>query len=259
MNIQEAFKALNIKSSDHLIISSDTRKLLTLSRSKNSLPSVQYVLDALSSWTSRDGSVIVPTYTWEFCKNAFYDIKRTKSALGSLASAALESRAFSRTKHPIYSFAVAGKIKKELCDLNNISSWGHDSPFAKLCEFNAVNLFVGIDYKLAFTFDHHAEELAQVEYRNPKAFTGIYIDENEIKTVRSYSMYVRNELSTNYTTISESFDKALIAERLLSTFEQDGVSFQSIRVKGATELMVEDLRGVRKHIRYAPRHSSRLR
>ena len=58
-----------------------------------------------------------------------FDYKKTPSNCGSLSNIALQRSDFKRTKHPIHSFAVFGKHKNYLCNLENKSSWGEDSPF----------------------------------------------------------------------------------------------------------------------------------
>ena len=90
------------------------------------------------------------------------------------------SKDFKRTKHPIHSFAVFGKHKNYLCNLENKSSWGEDSPFKFLYK-NAKNLFIGIDYKNGFTMDHYFEQLTNVKYRYHKDFKSTYIDEKKIE------------------------------------------------------------------------------
>ena len=47
---------------------------------------------------------------------------------------------------------------------------------------NSEKFFVGIDYKLGFTFDHYFEEKVGVNYRYFKNFENFYIDHKGVKT-----------------------------------------------------------------------------
>lgn len=250
MNYEVFFKEIGISENDHLIISSDIRQILAYQKRINSNIQLPDLLTALAKLNFRNGSVIIPTFTWEFCNKNYYDIKNTSSALGALANIALKDSFFTRTKHPIYSFAVAGKISKELCDLTNVSGWGADSPFARLSDIDAVNIFIGIDYKNAFTFDHFAEEMANVEYRSMKIFTGRYVDYFGNSSIQSYSMFVRNTLENKYTRLTDKFDDFLVKKSLLAKYQINGISFQVVRLKRVVEYMIEDLKSSRQFVIY---------
>ena len=94
----------------------------------------------------------------DFCIGKEYDIRSDKSETGSLSKVALQRSDFRRTKHPIYSFAVSGKDREKLLSLDDQSGWGPNSLFAYFHKSGAKNLFIGIDYKNGFTFDHYFEE-----------------------------------------------------------------------------------------------------
>ena len=60
---------------------------------------------------------------------------------GSMGSFALKRKDFRRTKNPIYSFAVTGKDKDYLCNLNHNNCFDFDSPFGYLIKNHAKNAF----------------------------------------------------------------------------------------------------------------------
>jgi aminoglycoside 3-N-acetyltransferase len=93
---------------------------------------------------------------------------------------------------------VWGRDAEKLRRMENTSSFGEDSPFAYLHKNGAKNLLIGVDMQHSFTFAHYAEESCRAPYRYLKEFSAAYIDENGLRSSRTYSMYVRSlELETS--------------------------------------------------------------
>jgi aminoglycoside 3-N-acetyltransferase len=132
---------------------------------------------------------------------------------------ALRHPAFRRTQHPLYSFAVAGKDQQLLCEMENVSSFGADSPFGYLERQHGKNVLINLHYTDCFTFVHHMEEVCGVNsYRFSKTFTGQYIDAEGRETTRSYSMLVRSY------ELYEETNLTLIGEKLENPSAFDGIS-----------------------------------
>lgn len=148
-------------------------------------------LDKLKEKITKEGTIVFPTYNWDFCKGISFDYNKTKSKTGALSQKALKRKEFQRTQHPIYSFAVWGKNSQELCNLNNSSSFGLDSPFSYFKEKDYKMVFIDVSFTNSLTFTHYIEESLKVDYRFLKTFKGKYIDKNNSETEREYSMYVR--------------------------------------------------------------------
>jgi aminopeptidase-like protein len=137
------------------------------------------------------GTLMFPTYNWDYCKGEPFDIARTPSRTGALGAMALRRSDFERTQHPIYSFAVWGVQKAYLCGLTNKKSFGWDSPFGVI----DMMLLVNIDAQHSLTFAHHVEQILQVPWRWEKDFGG-------------YSMYVRQDgVETDLFEFDRGFDK----------------------------------------------------
>ena len=126
--------------------------------------------------------------------------------------------------------------------LDHDSCFGLDSPFGYLIKNFGKNLFIGIDYKKGFTFDHVAEETAGVDYRYFKNFTGFYIDKFKKKTKVNYKMYVRNLSLNVITAIDKKLDAALIKNNAYEKINLNGIYFTLIDLHKAYELMVYDLK-----------------
>lgn len=233
---------LPVAAGDILVVSSDVLRLALAGRQHGEAFDCNRFIDSILAKVGAAGTVLFPTFTWEFSNHRRFDARKTPSLMGALSNAALKRPDFRRTRHPLHSFAVGGAKQDELCALDNVSSWSDDSPFGWLRRAGARNLFVGIDYKLAFTFDHYAEQTVGVDYRYHKVFTGSYVDWDGQAREAQYSMYVR-DLSRNIVThISTRLDAALAANGYYRQWRIDGIYFGLIELQGACAVMEHDLR-----------------
>ncbi|WP_027416156.1 AAC(3) family N-acetyltransferase [Aneurinibacillus terranovensis] len=183
---------LDINPGDIVLIGSDITHLVLETLKNGEKFDSNIFIDSFINKIGTNGTLLFPTYNWGFCSGDTFDYNKTASLTGSLTNAALKRKDFIRTKHPIYSFAVWGKDRQLLFELENKSAFGEDSPFSYLIRSKGKMLLIGIDYQCSFTFVHHVEEMEKVNYRFMKDFTGTYIDERGHSSMRTYSMYVRD-------------------------------------------------------------------
>lgn len=187
----ELIKKMNIKKGENIFIASDILRIGLKFYEKEETFDLDIFLDKLKEKITKEGTIVFPTYNWDFCKGISFDYNKTKSKTGALSQKALKRKEFQRTQHPIYSFAVWGKNSQELCNLNNSSSFGLDSPFSYFKEKDYKMVFIDVSFTNSLTFTHYIEESLKVDYRFLKTFKGKYIDKNNSETEREYSMYVR--------------------------------------------------------------------
>tara|TARA_B100000989_G_scaffold298865_1_gene290586 strand:- start:4964 stop:5737 length:774 start_codon:yes stop_codon:yes gene_type:complete len=231
-----------IEKSQILYVSSDILNILIYHKYKNINFNANYFIDYLFDRIGNLGTLLFPTFSWDFCKGKNFDYKNTQSETGSLSKIALKRKDFIRTKHPIYSFTVKGKDAEKLFELDDQSGWGPDSIFAYFHKNSAKNFFIGIDYKLGFTFDHYFEEKVGVDYRYFKNFENFYIDHNGIKTKKIYKMYVRDLTLNIETAISDKMDYELISNNAYFKKSFQNINFGIIDMKVAGDIMENDIR-----------------
>lgn len=184
---------LDIKKGDTIFISSDIKGLAWESMEHGEKFDADIFIDSILNKIGDDGTLIFPTYNWDFCSGHCFDYYKTPCKTGVLGKKALKRKDFKRTKHPIYSCAVWGKDQEILCSIDFKSSFGSDSIFAYMHKKKTKNILIDIDYKNCFTFAHYVEEnVGGVPYRYSKDFTGDYIDESGNVSKKTYSMLVRN-------------------------------------------------------------------
>ena len=242
INFENIIEQINIVSGDKLLVSSSILKLLMKLKKKNEKFNPNIIIDSLINKIGSSGTLMFPAFNWNFCKGKDFYYNKTLSMTGSLSNFALKRKDFKRTKNPIYSFAVTGKDKDYICNLNHTNCFGLNSPFGYLIKNHGKNLFIDIDYKEGFAFDHVAEETVGVDYRYFKNFSGFYIDKFKNKTRVNYRMYVRNLSLNVVTAIDKKLDEVLTKNNAYEKENSNGIRFILIDLYKAYELMLRDLK-----------------
>lgn len=172
-------------------VASDTLSIMMFCKKRDLRFDFDHLIDAMKRKAGDDGTIMIRTFSWAFCKGVAFDIKKTMSEVGVLGSAAIGRPDFRRTQHPLYSWMVWGKRQEELCNYQNINSFGPGSLFDWLDRERALQLTVGKTKHDPTSISHHAEVMGKVPYRKEKFFEAAYIDETGYRTLRKYSMHVR--------------------------------------------------------------------
>jgi len=186
------FELEQIKQGDIVYIVSDILKLSIACRENGERMDLNRFIDSIIKKVGPEGTVLIPTFNWDFCKGETYDIRKTVSRTGALGNAALKRTDFKRTRHPLYSFMVWGKDRELLVDMDAKDAFGKDSVFGYLHRNHAKALVIGLPTLSGLTFIHYVEQMVGVPYRYAKDFTAGYIDENGVESLKTYSMYVRD-------------------------------------------------------------------
>ena len=202
------FKKLNIHKYENILINSNILEFLINQKKNKKIFKISKFIDHLVKSLNSKATLFIPAYNWDFCQGKVYDPKKTEPKTGSLAKAVMSRDDFIRTNNPIYSFFIYGKKAKNFLKINDNNCFSIKSVFGYLIAKKAVNLFLGVDYKNAFTFVHVAEQKANVDYRYLKTFTGKVIQSKKIKK-KKIKLYVRNlKMGIGSTEISSKLDKS---------------------------------------------------
>lgn len=239
IGLKSCFEQLGITKGTKLFISSGIVRLRDNIRKEEPDFHPKKIIDILKDIVTDSGTLVFPTYNWDFCQGKTFDIKKTKGKTGALGQIALDLSEFQRTSHPIYSFAVWGTDTEELMDLNNKKSFGKDSPFAYFHDKNFRKLIIDVSYKDSVTFIHYVEACEKVGYRYEKDFTAEYIDINNISSIQTYSMYVRDlELNVEIPNAVEKFFEDNI---LYKKIVVDDIYMKTIDFGKAYDVMQNDI------------------
>jgi len=191
MTYKEIVEQFNIKKGDNIWLSSEIIGLAMVFKKNKERLNQNMLLDAFIDAVGEKGTIIIPTFNFDFSNHGHYDYIKSKGTTGALGNTALLRDDFKRTKHPLHSFAVYGADRDYLCAMNNDNSFGTDSPFGYCIKNHVKQIILGTDYEHALTFMHYAEAVCNVPYRYMKTFHGTYTDENGICEERDYIYPVR--------------------------------------------------------------------
>ncbi|MCR4692060.1 MAG: AAC(3) family N-acetyltransferase [Lachnospiraceae bacterium] len=191
---------VEIKKNDTLYISSELLWIIWKCKRTGAAFDGNLLLDYLQELVGPGGTLLIPTYSFDFSNKGTYDRRKTKSAVGYLGNVALAREDFQRTRHPMHSFAVWGKYQSEFVRMDNSNSFGEGSPFSLMFDLGTKEIGIGLDnIDKACTFIHHIEVLANVPYRFIKEFQGSYTDLDG--STREYTCeYSARDLSIGYKT-----------------------------------------------------------
>ncbi len=251
LNYAEYLDGVGLVPGDIIDVASDMMSIMMYCRRKKLRFDPNHLLDALKEKVGEEGTVMIRTFTWDFCHDTPFDIKKSPSRSGSLGDVAMKREDFKRTQHAIYSWMVWGKYQEELCAMTNSSAFGLDTPFDFLDKKNGKQMVIGNLTTTACTQIHHCEALAEVPYRLDKVFKGEYVDENGEISLREYSMHVRplNMNVSNEVTFSEEFGDMLKEKGIyIQKMYDEKVECSVFLLHEMTECLVEDLKNEGKWV-----------
>lgn len=187
-NLVEGFRELGVKEGDTLLVHSSYKSLGEVDGGP------QTVIRALEAalGTDKDGTLIMPTFNFDFNKGVPWDVRKTRSKMGALTEVVRTDLRAKRVFHPFYSFAVLGKHAEMLGSLRYKSSYERNSVFGKLRDLDGKIMVIGLSYNDSMTFFHHIEQMEGVDYRFLKQFTGEVTDENGNTYTDTFEMLVRD-------------------------------------------------------------------
>ncbi len=229
-----------IKKGDIIYLVSDILELAKQAKRSGERFDRKGFLDGLMEVLGEEGTLMLPTFNWGFCRGETFDYKRTRCETGALGGYALTDSRYVRTKHPIYSFAVRGKMANELAQLDPPNSFGEGSLFDYMYKNSAKALVVGLPPMRGLTLLHHAEQVFGVPFRYNKEFTADYIDQEGNLSRKTYSMYVR-DLAMDAEEQTEPFDKIMGQLGVCQTTIINGVPFHVMELREVMELLRMDI------------------
>ncbi|MCR4892706.1 MAG: AAC(3) family N-acetyltransferase [Lachnospiraceae bacterium] len=241
VSLKDIPKYFGLEKGDSVWLSSDIKSLLYSCIEHGDSRDMNVLIDGIIGEIGPEGTLLIPTFNWDFCKGKTFDIRTTPCKTGVIGKTALKRDDFKRTQHPIYSFAVWGKDADYLCSLTNKSSFGADSPFSYCKDVNAKNVFIDVECQHSFTFVHYVEEQVGVCYRYLKDFTAPYIDGAGNESIRTYSMNVRDLDMDVFVTIyplEEEFREAGLSRR----YTVNDIPMKTIEIGGTYDIIARDAR-----------------
>lgn len=185
-NLVKGFRDLGVEEGDTLLVHSSYKSFGDVDGGP------QTVIQALEAALGPEGTLIMPTFNFDFNKGVPWDVRTTPSKMGVLTELVRQDPRARRVFHPFYSFAILGKYADRLGGLRYKSSYERNSVFGRLRDLDGKIMVIGLSYTNSMTFFHHIEQMEGVEYRFLKQFTGEVTDENGNTYTDTFEMLVRD-------------------------------------------------------------------
>lgn len=241
-NIKNYLKKIGIKKGDTIVLASSILNLSIIHKKLGRTFFPDEIINQIQSVIGKNGTLLINSFNWDFCKGIDFDPKNTLSKTGALSNIALKRKDFMRTKNPIYSFLVSGKDQKKICKIEHNNCFSKNSPFGYLIDNKAKYLFIDIDYKkTGFVLVHVAEQEIGVNYRYFKTFKGNIISKNK-KIEKSVKMYVKKLKLNIGTTISDKMNKVLIKNNAFKKIYFKKISISLLDIEKSYKIMLDDLK-----------------
>jgi aminoglycoside 3-N-acetyltransferase len=197
--------------------------------------------EVLKRCVGKRGTVIMPTFTYDFCKGKAFDADQSPSAVGVLTEHFRRERGVIRTAHPIFSVAIWGSKRASLARAG-MDAFGQGSIFERFHQAKGKFVFLGAPVH-SLTFLHYVEQSYGVPYRYIKTFSGDSRRAGRATKVRA-AYYVR-DLAAGIETDTRRLEKRLRAKGCL---REVSVGAGMIRMASATDIFDEGMRMLAKDI-----------
>jgi len=177
-----------VKKGDIIFVQSDISVFGKIGEIKDKNIFLDLLLEAFKEAVGKNGTIIMPTFTYSFCKNEPYEKDYTPSTVGVFTEYFRKQKNVTRTNDPIFSVATYGKLKSFFVSDLGKDCFGKNSIFDKLYQKNAKIILFGTTES---TFIHYIEQRCNVPYRFYKSFSGKIINRGKISNAK-YDYFVRS-------------------------------------------------------------------
>ena len=135
------------------------------------------IIECFLEAVGNEGTVMMPTYTYSFFEGEKYSPSNSISKVGVITEIFRRRKDAKRSLHPILSISAIGKKAKYYTKIDDKTSFGSKSFFAKLPRNNVKIVLFGAPLS-SIVFIHFLEQSIEVPYYRKKKFSGKIISEN---------------------------------------------------------------------------------
>jgi len=138
------------------------------------------------------GTMVVPAYSYTFCKKQEFNVLTTPSTLGDFFESFRQMSGVRRVPDPIFSVSVIGKNADFLLGGRHDDCFGKDSFFDRFHSLDVAKyVLIGLNYHYITNF-HHIEQVNKITYRFIKEFPGVIVMPDGTRAERIQKYFVRH-------------------------------------------------------------------
>jgi aminoglycoside 3-N-acetyltransferase len=147
--------------------------------------------DAFREVLGPEGTLVVPTFNFGFCRGLTFDRESTPSEkMGVFAEHVRRLPVARRSPHPMQSVAAIGRYAGDLAARDTASAFDDGSAFDRMVDLDFKMILLGASIQTA-SMVHYCEQKHTVPYRYWKDFTGT-VSRGGQRQQASYRMYARD-------------------------------------------------------------------
>jgi aminoglycoside N3'-acetyltransferase len=188
----KALDSLSIEADDNLFIHSSLLSFgLPVGLSLSQLTAE--LIGILKKKVIEQGSIVVPTFNFDFFETKYFNLQRTPSkGMGTISELVRLHEGSFRSPHPIQSVASIGSKAQYFTQNAPKTAFEEGGPFDLIAKTGGKILLLGATFRY-ISFIHFVEQKLNVPYRYYKSYDGIFEDElQSIKEHRTYKFFARN-------------------------------------------------------------------
>ena len=208
--IKSFLQKLKIKKGDTVFFHGNAMGIFQVVGS-NPQEKTEFFWKSIIDFIGKNGTIIVPSFTYSINKKQIFDIKKSKSKIGQFSEDFRKTKIPERTSDPIFSVCIHGKEVKKIKKLPYNNSFGKNSIFNYLYSNNVKFICLGCGLE-SVTFIHYVEQVLNVPYRKFKTFNAKILNEkNKVinKKIKYFCRYddKRHNYNYNYNILKKEMKK----------------------------------------------------
>jgi len=168
-------------------------------------------LEAFQEVLGPAGTLVVPVYSYSFCKREVFDPASTPSTCGPWSEFVRTQPGARRSLDPIFSVAALGARAEELTRDVPAECFGPDSFWDRL--FQADGVICNLNVWVSSTFIHYVEKKLRVPYRFDKVFPGTF-SVNGVRRKGAAIFFCQDLTNADTRVATEPFDELALATGL---------------------------------------------
>ena len=221
-------KKLKIKKGDTIFFHGNSMAIFQV-EGLNSKSKTIFFWNSVIEYLGKNGTIIVPSFTYSINKNNLFNNKKSKSKIGQFSEDFRKIFLPERSNDPIFSVCAYGKKSKIIKKVSYKDSFGKDSIFDYLYSKNVKLICLGCELKVV-TFIHYIEQRLKVPYREFKVFNTKILDQDEKMSKVKIKFFCRSTKNKyNYNLVN--LKKEMVKQKKLHTTNFGRIKSYGFRAK----------------------------
>lgn len=159
------WRAAGIEDGNVVLVHSSLKPTILRCREKGMDCTPTDILESFIAAVGQKGTLLLPTFNINVQPLVRFDIRHSPSKMGIVTEIARQREDFLRTRHPVLSFAVHGRLARDFERCDDYTGIGHQSVFARLHVEDGLIAILNLRENDSMSFYHHVERTLGVDYR----------------------------------------------------------------------------------------------